>query len=64
MTRTEEDMLLSDPCLSYWLKQAIRDSRERDVVDAYHDAKLLSELLLERANTALGALGYSKRMTA
>lgn len=46
-------MVLADPAVSYWLKDALRRALRRDPVDAYYDAKLLVELLApapERAN--------------
>ena len=41
---TIEDVLTS-PCASYWLKNALKSALQRDEVDAYYDAKLLAELL-------------------
>lgn len=38
-------MVLADPAVSYWLKDALRGALRRDPVDAYRDARLLVELL-------------------
>jgi hypothetical protein len=57
----EETKLLADPCLSYWLKAAIRQTERRDVVDAYNDALLLAAILLRRVDIALGRLGCTPK---
>jgi len=56
-----EAELLADPCLSYWLKDAIRQAEQRDVVDAYNDALLLAAILLRRVDTALSRLGCTPK---
>lgn len=33
----------TDPCISYWLKDALPSLARRDCVDAYHDALVLLE---------------------
>jgi hypothetical protein len=50
-----ERSLLADPAVSYWLKGQIRQSRDRDVLDALRDAELLSEVLRIRAEECLRA---------
>jgi hypothetical protein len=40
--------ILSDPSLSYWLKDAFRTAYERDPIDAVRDARSLLKLLGER----------------
>ena len=35
-------------CTSYWLQDAIKDSKERDILDALADAELLVRILKER----------------
>jgi hypothetical protein len=40
--------ILEDPCISYWLKDAIRTAYEQDPVDALHDARRLLKMLGER----------------
>jgi hypothetical protein len=50
-TRVEE--ILSDPAVSTWLKTALRESLERDPLDALNDALLLASLLEERLRDAL-----------
>lgn len=42
--------ILSDPSISYWLKDALRTSLSRDPVDAASDAELLSGLLAARVD--------------
>jgi hypothetical protein len=40
--------LLSDPSVSYWLKNALRALLKRDALDAVHDAELLAGVMRER----------------
>jgi hypothetical protein len=40
--------ILSDPGISYWLKDAIKTAYERDPVDALQDARRLLKMLGER----------------
>jgi hypothetical protein len=56
-----DDELLARPDVSFWLKDAIRDSARRDVVDAYRDAEVLTAVLLRRVDTALGRLGCTPK---
>ena len=44
--RVEE--ILTDPTVSTWLKAALRESLERDPVDALNDVLLLASVLEER----------------
>jgi hypothetical protein len=46
--------LLSDPASSHWLKAALRDSLERDPVDALNDALALAGVLEERLRQVMG----------
>jgi len=39
--------ILSDPCASFWIKNALRSALERDPVDALNDAELLVNVLQE-----------------
>ena len=55
MNTTLEQSLLADPAVSYWLKAQIRQTRDRDVLDALRDAELLSEVLRTRAEGCLRA---------
>ena len=48
-----EQQLLENPSVSYWLKNAIRDTYRRDCVDALHDAEVLVEILRKRVGEAL-----------
>jgi len=43
-----EQAVLDDPATSDWLKQQIKASHERDIVDAIADAKMLTRLLKRR----------------
>ena len=45
--------LLASPCVSYWLKDALKTALNRDRVDASHDAELLAAVLGERTKKAL-----------
>jgi hypothetical protein len=46
--------VLSDPATSHWLKAALRDSLERDPVDALNDALALAGVLEERLRQVMG----------
>ena len=52
-----EKAVTSSQATSYWLAGAIRQSSERDPVDALHDAKALVAVLQERWNVILGEEG-------
>lgn len=43
-----EEALLVDPGISHWLKEQIRLTRERDVVDALKDIEVLTRVLNSR----------------
>jgi hypothetical protein len=45
--------ILADPAVSTWLKTALRESLERDPVDALNDALLLASMLEERLRDVL-----------
>jgi hypothetical protein len=51
--RLTEAHILDDPAASDWLKQAIRSTRQRDPIDAHHDAEILYALLTERLAAVL-----------
>ena len=40
-------LIYSDPCSSYWLKNAVKDALQRDPIDAIADAEALVALLRE-----------------
>jgi hypothetical protein len=42
------DAILADPAASYWLKDAIRASLNRDALDAYRDACTLKDIAQAR----------------
>ena len=42
--------VFKDPATSYWLKNAIKTSLDRDIVDAINDAKHLHSLLIKSYN--------------
>lgn len=46
--------LLSDPCVSFWLRNALLMALQRDPVDAAFDAELLALVLGKRADLLLG----------
>jgi hypothetical protein len=43
------DWVLSHPGMSDWLKQALRDARDRDPLDLLDDLEMLDQLLRRRA---------------
>lgn len=45
--------ILNEPSTSFWLKNAIRTSFERDPVDAVRDVTILATVLTERCNKIL-----------
>lgn len=51
--------VLNDPSASYWLKNAVKSSLERDPLDALQDAQLLAALmdirLISMEHAAAGA---------
>jgi hypothetical protein len=42
------NLILNDPCASYWLKDALRSAVRRDIVDAVNDAETLLASLQDR----------------
>jgi hypothetical protein len=48
MVDSNAEEILSDPAASIWLKDALRDSLERDPADALNDALALAGILEER----------------
>ena len=44
---------VNDPCASYWLKTALRESIRRDPVDAVADAEYLYRILAKRCAEVL-----------
>ena len=56
MTQTAVQMareLLKDPCVSYWLKDALRTLFARDPVDALRDAELLVRVMQRHTEDVL-----------
>lgn len=49
---------LRDPTASYWLKDALKASASRDILDACWDAERLAAILRAELNQVLGA-GHS-----
>ena len=45
--------MLNDPSVSHWVKEKYRESLDRDPMDAFGDAKLLTAMLRERMDDAL-----------
>jgi hypothetical protein len=48
------DVLLRDPCVSYWLKSAITALLDRDPVDAANDAAILHAVMERHLDSVLG----------
>jgi len=48
---SEEDVL-NDPAISFWLKEQIKKTKNRDVLDSLRDAELLVSLLEQRCINA------------
>lgn len=42
--------ITDDHATSYWLFDAVRDSLDRDPIDALHDAEVLTMILAKRVN--------------
>ena len=49
--------IIASPAASYWLQNSLRAALKRDVVDAYHDAAALQNILHA---LMIEALGYEK----
>ena len=47
-----EDRAMRDLATSFWLKDAIRSTQDRDPVDVLHDVHLLLGVARERVETA------------
>lgn len=50
--KLDENIILSDPSVSFWLKNAIEESKRRDPINALSDAELLTKLLQQRCEQA------------
>lgn len=50
------DQVLNDPAASFWLKDAIRHSLNRDTLNALRDAEMLVKVLQERQRALAGLL--------
>lgn len=40
-----EEQIISDPAASYWLKQQIKESSNRDILDVLNDIDILRSIL-------------------
>ncbi|MCP4058174.1 MAG: hypothetical protein GY738_12825 [Pseudoalteromonas sp.] len=40
-----EEQIISDPAASYWLKQQIKESSNRDILDVLNDVDILRSIL-------------------
>ena len=60
MDRIEIDIAqeLKDPSNSYWLKDAIRQSFDRDICNALSDAEFLVDILKQRYNEIASVRGF------
>mgnify|MGYP001617273298 CR=1 FL=1 len=54
--------LLNDPSVSRWVKEKYRECLERDPVDAFGDAKLLTAMLRARMDGSIERAGTIARM--
>lgn len=50
---TDIAVVMSDPSASFWVKTALQTALERDAVDAANDARMLADLLEQRAEALL-----------
>ena len=48
--------LLTDPCVSFWLKDAIKSLSNRDTLDALRDVELLHEIWEEKWHKEVNSL--------
>ncbi len=55
------EQILSDPCASKWLKNALREALGRDPVDAANDAEILAGILADRTRSAAAELNSAER---
>jgi hypothetical protein len=55
-TSSEIHRILTDPCASFWLKQAVERLMQRDIVDAAHDAQRLAMLFQRRCDEQLAVI--------
>ena len=51
--QSKRDEILRDPCIHFWVKDAIRELVKIDPIDAAVDAQILFELMDERAQEIL-----------
>lgn len=54
MSTPTVSQLLADPCITYRLKDWLREAFTGDPLDAYYDAQLLADVLKRRMDEALG----------
>lgn len=54
MTSPSAEQILNDPACSFWLKEALEKSLNRDPVDALNDAEILMAVLRGRLNALMG----------
>lgn len=55
---TEND-LIADPSISYWLKEQLKNSAERDLLDAINDAEMLLSVLAGKYRERFGVELYA-----
>lgn len=46
--KIDEQLLINDPVISFWLKDQIRITKSRDVLDTLIDAEMLIKILNQR----------------
>ena len=50
LSNAKIELIINDPCSSFWLKAALETALKRDPVDAANDAELLYEILSKRCD--------------
>jgi hypothetical protein len=53
MSAPSVQQVLEDPCVTYRLKNWLREALNADALDAYYDAQLLADVLKQRIDEIL-----------
>ena len=53
MSAPSVQQVLEDPCVTYRLKNWLREALNADALDAYYDAQLLADVLRQRIDEIL-----------
>jgi hypothetical protein len=54
MKTNDRERLMNSDCTSFWLKDALKASLNRDILDAIRDAEILADLLTREFNALYG----------